>query len=260
MVDLFEPSLRVEQGTGEVRTLHATTPTPNSCYSAGEARMQDTPPDGRLGIPEARYVTLPLRYSEGPCAQAITTVHHRVRVPDSPGQNFINATVTLEGKELGSATIQLPEPDDSSDGRDLIDIGDVIAWVDTQPPEDPTLHVEATVTVPHTGYRVTLEPSDEVTAEPIDDITLEPSDDVTEESREDVAEESREDVTEESREDARQNDEYHLRLTVTESDGPALQVVRKRSVRFEQTGVTPEIVVIHTPDRSTIRTEVIRIR
>lgn len=216
-MDLFEPSLRVKQGGNNKLILHATTPTPNSCYSAGEASIQDTPRD-RFGIPEARYVTLPLRYSDGPCAQAITSVHHRLSILYQPGKNLISATTTLDGKELGSATIRLPKPDDNSEEREIIDIGDVTAWVDAQPPEDQTLYVEATVTVPHTGHSVTLDASD----------------------------------------NAHQEDEYHLDLGVTESDEPPLPVVRKRSVRFEQSGVNPELVVIHTSQDSTVTTEVMK--
>jgi hypothetical protein len=205
MVDMYQPKLRVEQSADGLYVVHAVTPTPNTCHSAGEPRRTDA--DGSsIGIPESQEFTLPIERTGGPCGGAITPVRHQFTVLPQPEQSVVAVTVTLDGEEVGSGSITLPAPNESREepsddvprrrsvATPVLGTGEWHAFVDLQPGGNPLFYVEGIVTLSHPGYEVDLVAADE------------------------------------DRKDGR----VPLRLTVEERDGVWIQVPVRRSIRYEK--------------------------
>jgi hypothetical protein len=165
---MYQPTLRVERGDDGLVIVHAVTPTPNTCHSAGEPRPE-TSDGSEVGIPENRAFVLPIERTDGPCGAAITPVRHQFTVLPQPGKRVVTVMTTLDGKEVGSGSITLPEigdesrgePDDEvprrrSDAAAILGAGEWHAFVDPQPGGDPLFYVEGLLTLGHPGYEVGL--------------------------------------------------------------------------------------------------------
>jgi hypothetical protein len=208
MQTLFEPKIRLKKdGLGNL-ILQATTPTPNSCYVAGETEiLPPLPPfnpdpagDAVSPLPGPRVLGVKLLIEETDsdiCLPFIRPVHHCVKLSPPSHTIDIQVTVVRNGETLKEKIFALNSFDEvPEEPNPIIDIEDFRAWLNTMPSGQTTLHVQGNVTLPDPGYQVKL-----VQAE-----------------------------------NAKQCDTLVLHLNVKRLDGFFPAVVTTRSVEYEQIG------------------------
>lgn len=151
MRDIFEPQLSIDKEPDGEYTLNVVTLTPSSCYAAGEA-VQGELPSNQAALPEALPVTLHIKYRDGvglPYAKPVR--HHLSNLEIEEGKTEIVAFVVVDGKVVGSSSINLKPTSVGSGKQTPIDTSDWIAWV-----PGSLLHVEGLATLPNLGYGAQL--------------------------------------------------------------------------------------------------------
>lgn len=159
---LFEPHLILAREPDGDYTLHATTITPNTWYSAGRAEL-GAPSNIRL-LPEVVSVMLHLRQHGGRCLQVLKPVRHYLpdlKLGPSNGKTTLTAFAMLDLHVVGSASLDVSNlgsvhPGPGKDPTAPIDASDWYAWVNRQPPGPASFHVTGTVTTPTPGYETKL--------------------------------------------------------------------------------------------------------
>jgi len=174
-LEMFQPQLdlKCSRKDGHL-VLHAETPTPTSCYSAGEARLR-RPGELPIPVPRARapslvrsllpdprqvpwLIALELEHTSEICLPRINVVEHRLEVPWNQvgGRTGAVAVVLLDGRILGQSYVVLDPPDTCPIEDHPIGTGNWQCWRDLQPPVQPNLHLRGEVTVPEPCWEAHL--------------------------------------------------------------------------------------------------------
>ena len=162
-MELFQPSLALNQEPDREYTLHSVTLAPNSCFMAGRAEF-GVPPNYRL-IREAVGVLLHIRYTNLPiCLQVITPVKHQfcnVKLGGDSGKTSFIAFAMMGGRVIGNSIVSIDDADKISISAEKltgcqVDSSQWSAWVDFQPPRPKSLHVQGVVSAPTPGYKAVI--------------------------------------------------------------------------------------------------------
>ncbi|MCC6552120.1 MAG: hypothetical protein IT372_03735 [Polyangiaceae bacterium] len=163
MKAIFEPqTILTVEPDGEY-TLHAVTPTPNTCYSAGPAEAAP-PPSVRL-LPEVQPVILRIKHRGGRCLQVLKPVRHslpNLKLGAAAGKTTLTVFAMVGDAIVGSSSLDVSQLGriEVGGGKDRpIDTSDWYAWVDLMPGSTQSLHVKGVVTMGTPGYALRLAPA-----------------------------------------------------------------------------------------------------
>lgn len=225
-IEMFEPKLKFKCGEDDELIVHAETPTPNTCYSAGRARLISTPTELPFSLPPlpgpVYFLQLGLEFDdEKVCSKKVNMVEHRVEVDwDEVGDRVpVLALVTLGRRIVGRTRDMLKPPEECPrEESPVIDTDNWAAWSDVQPPNpEPNLQVKGEVVLPTPAWEAELTDPE------------------------------------------RRGDELHLQVDTDSRDGVVIQVVTTRTVEWatqDRQFAGVDNVVVHVDEDNVVRMDV----
>jgi len=155
--EMFQPSLTLLPMRKDQFALRVETQVPNPCYVAGA--VKPGAPDNVRITPEVVPIRVVIKMRRGMCAQVVSKIRHNhrpIRLGGKTGKNKVIVFAMLDGKVVGTSTIDAPVKPPPTPSPQTVTTADWHAWVNRMPPGPASFIVTGTVNLPTAGFDAKL--------------------------------------------------------------------------------------------------------